>query len=150
MSDKIQFLKQLDVFNELSEQELSSVAALCKEASFKTGDIIVAIKDPADNFFIIRHGNVQIITNSDVLETKPELIDALMVSLGKGQTFGEMGLVDRGARSATVRAGSDTDVYVVDCDEFLKLCYENTHLGFLVMRNIAADLSFKLRYRNLI
>jgi CRP/FNR family cyclic AMP-dependent transcriptional regulator len=150
MSDKIEFLKQLDVFNELSEQELASVAALCKEASFKAGDLILAIKDPADSFFVIRQGNVQIITNSDVLETKPELIDALMVSLGKGQTFGEMGLVDRGARSATVRAGSDTDVYVINCDEFLNLCYENTHLGFLVMRNIAADLSFKLRYRNLI
>jgi CRP/FNR family cyclic AMP-dependent transcriptional regulator len=150
MSDKVEFLKQLDVFNELSEQELASVAALCMEASFKAGDLILAIKDPADSFFVIRQGNVQIITNSDVLETKPELIDALMVSLGKGQTFGEMGLVDRGARSATVRAGSDTDVYVINCDEFLNLCYENTHLGFLVMRNIAADLSFKLRYRNLI
>lgn len=150
MSDKKQFLKQLDVFNELSEQELSSVAALCREASFKAGDIILAIKDPADSFFVIRRGNVQIITDSDVLEAKPELVDALMVSLGKGQTFGEMGLVDRGARSATVRAGSDTDVYMIDCDEFLNLCYENTHLGFLVMRNIAADLSFKLRYRNLI
>jgi CRP/FNR family cyclic AMP-dependent transcriptional regulator len=150
MSDKKEFLKQLDVFNELSEQELASVAALCREASFKAGDIILAIKDPADSFFVIRRGNVQIITDSDALEAKPELIDALMVSLGKGQTFGEMGLVDRGARSATVRAGSDTDVYMINCDEFLNLCYENTHLGFLVMRNIAADLSFKLRYRNLI
>jgi CRP/FNR family cyclic AMP-dependent transcriptional regulator len=150
MSDKKEFLKQLDVFNELSEEELSSVAALCKEASFKAGDIILAIKDPADSFFVIRRGNVQILTDSDALEAKPELIDALMVSLGKGQTFGEMSLVDRGARSATVRAGSDTDVYMIDCDEFLNLCYENTHLGFLVMRNIAADLSFKLRYRNLI
>lgn len=150
MSDKREFLKQLDVFNELSEQELASVAALCREASFKAGDIILAIKDPADSFFVIRRGNVQIITDSDALEAKPELIDALMVSLGKGQTFGEMGLVDRGARSATVRAGSDTDVYVINCDEFLNLCYENAHLGFLVMRNIAADLSFKLRYRNLI
>jgi CRP/FNR family cyclic AMP-dependent transcriptional regulator len=150
MSDKVDFLKQLDVFNELSEQELASVAALCKEASFKAGDLILAIKDPAESFFVIRQGNVQIITNTDVLESKPELIDAVMVSLGKGQTFGEMALVDRGARSATVRAGSDTDVYVIDCNEFLNLCYENTHLGFLVMRNIAADLSFKLRYRNLI
>ena len=150
MSDKKEFLKQLDVFNELSDQELASVAALCREASFKAGDIILAIKDPADSFFVIRRGNVQIITDSDALEAKPELIDALMVSLGKGQTFGEMSLVDRGARSATVRAGSDTDVYMIDCDEFLNLCYENTHLGFLVMRNIAADLSFKLRYRNLI
>jgi CRP-like cAMP-binding protein len=73
-----------------------------------------------------------------------------LVTLGKGQSFGEMGLVDRGARSATVRAASDTDVYVINCDKFLELCHADTRLGFLVMRNIAADLSFKLRYRNLI
>ncbi len=150
MSDKKAFLKQLDVFNELSEDELSSVAALCTEASYQAGDIILTIGDPADRFFVIRSGTVQIATNPEALQAKPELIDSLMLTLGQGQTFGEMGLVDRGARSATVRAGSDTEVYAINCHDFLNLCYENTHLGFLVMRNIAADLSFKLRYRNLI
>jgi CRP-like cAMP-binding protein len=150
MSDKKEFLKRLDMFNELSDEELSSVAALCTEARYKAGDVILNIKEPADNFFLIHSGTVQIITDPDALESKPELIDSLMVSLGKGQSFGEMGLVDQGARSATVRAGSDTEVYVINCHEFLTLCRANTHLGFLVMRNIAADLSFKLRYRNLI
>jgi CRP/FNR family cyclic AMP-dependent transcriptional regulator len=149
MSDKKEFLKQLDMFNGLSEKELSSVAALCNTVSYKAGDIILNINDPADSFCLIRSGTVQIITNPDILEAKPEMLAMVTVNLGRGQSFGEMGLVDRGARSATVRAGSDTEVYVVNCDEFLSLCQEDTHLGFLVMRNIAADLSFKLRYRNL-
>ena len=150
MSDKIEFLKQLDMFNGLSDEEIASVAALCTEASYKAGDIILNIKDPTENLYLIRSGTVQIITNPHVLETKPELADSVMVNLGQGQSFGEMGLVDRGARSATVRAGSDTEVYVINCQEFLALCDEDTRLGFVVMRNIAADLSFKLRYRNLI
>jgi CRP-like cAMP-binding protein len=149
MSEMKDFLKRLDMFNGLSDEELSDVAALCSEAHYKAGDIILNIKDPADNFYLVRNGTVQIITNPEVFETKPELADALLVTLGKGQSFGEMGLVDRGARSATVRAASDTDVYVINCDKFLELCHADTRLGFLVMRNIAADLSFKLRYRNL-
>ena len=147
---KKDFLKRLDMFNGLSDEELSKVAALCTEASYPSGDTILNIKDPTDNFYLIRDGTVQIVTNPDILETKPELADSVLVTLGAGQSFGEMGLVDRGARSATVRAASDTDVYVINCDQFLSLCNEDTHLGFLVMRNIAADLSFKLRYRNLI
>jgi len=150
MSEKKDFLKRLDMFNGLSDAELSDVAALCSEASYKAGDIILNIKDPADNFFLIRNGTVQIITNLEVFQAKPELADTLLVTLGKGQSFGEMGLVDRGARSATVRAAADTDVYAINCDKFLELCHADTQLGFLVMRNIAADLSFKLRYRNLI
>jgi CRP-like cAMP-binding protein len=150
MSEKKDFLKRLDMFNGLSDEELSDVAALCSEASYKAGDIVLNIKDPADKFYLVRNGTVQIITNPEVFETKPEMADILLVTLGKGQSFGEMGLVDRGARSATVRAASDTDVYVINCDKFLELCHTDTRLGFLVMRNIAADLSFKLRYRNLI
>jgi CRP-like cAMP-binding protein len=61
-----------------------------------------------------------------------------------------MGLVDQGARSATVQAASEIEVYAINCDQFSELCLKDTHLGFVVMRNIAADLSFKLRYRNLI
>ena len=150
MSEAKEFLRTLDMFNGLSDEELSSVAALCSEASYKVGDIILNLNDPTENFYLIRSGTVQIITNPDILETKPELADAVMINLGEGQSFGEMGLVDRGARSATVRAGSDTEVYAINCNQFQELCYEDTHLGFLVMRNIAADLSFKLRYRNLI
>lgn len=150
MSDTKEFLKKLDLFNGLSDQELASVAALCKDVRYKAGEIILNIKDPTENFYLIRSGTVQIITNPDVLEAKPELADSVMVNLGQGQSFGEMGLVDRGARSATVRTASDTDVYVINCAQFLELCYQDTHLGFLIMRNIAADLSFKLRYRNLI
>lgn len=150
MSEAKEFLRTLDMFNGLSDEELSNVAALCSEASYKVGDIILNLNDPTENFYLIRSGTVQIITNPDILETKPELADAVMINLGEGQSFGEMGLVDRGARSATVRAGSDTEVYAINCNQFQELCYEDTHLGFLVMRNIAADLSFKLRYRNLI
>lgn len=150
MSEAKEFLRTLDMFNGLSDEELSNVAALCSEASYKVGDIILNLNDPTENFYLIRSGTVQIITNPDILETKPELVDAVMVNLGQGQSFGEMGLVDRGARSATVRAGSDTEVYAINCNQFQELCYEDTYLGFLVMRNIAADLSFKLRYRNLI
>ena len=150
MAEIEEFLRTLDMFNGLSDQELSSVAALCTAGSYKTGDIILNIKGPTENFYLIRSGTVQIITNPDILETKPELVDSVMVNLGQGQSFGEMGLVDQGARSATVRAGSDTEVYAINCNQFQDLCYEDTHLGFLVMRNIAADLSFKLRYRNLI
>jgi CRP-like cAMP-binding protein len=150
MSEAKEFLRTLDMFNGLSDEELSSVAALCSEASYRVGDIILNLNDPTENFYLIRSGTVQIITNPDILETKPELADAVMINLGEGQSFGEMGLVDQGARSATVRAGSDTEVYAINCNQFQELCFEDTHLGFLVMRNIAADLSFKLRYRNLI
>jgi CRP-like cAMP-binding protein len=73
-----------------------------------------------------------------------------VVNLGRGQIFGEMSLVDRGPRSASVRAAQDhTIVHSVEGDNFSTLCGRNLHVGYVVMRNMAADLSFKLRHRHL-
>ena len=150
MAEKKDFLARVDMFNGLSDDELSKVAALCSDAAYKAGQTILSVKGVSDKVYLVRKGTVQIIANLESGEAEVEPEEAVLVTLGEGQSFGEMGLVDRGARSATVRATSNAEVYVINCDKFLALCNQDTHVGYLVMRNIAADLSFKLRYRNLI
>ena len=61
-----------------------------------------------------------------------------------------MSLIDMGPRSATVRCTSDgSQLYVIRRDDFVALCEEDSDIGYKVMRNLAAELSFKLRHRNL-
>ena len=110
------------------------------------GEVIVTIGEAAEVFFLVRQGTVEISTQ------RPDnpADEGVCLTLGRGQMFGEMALVDRGARSATARALTDVSLYVIRCDQFLDLCEQCPRLGYLVMRNIAADLSFKLRQRNLI
>ncbi|MFQ5610878.1 MAG: cyclic nucleotide-binding domain-containing protein [Anaerolineae bacterium] len=150
MSETTDFLKSIEMFIGLSDEELAKVADLCQPASFEAGSLILEKSSPADKVYLIQEGTVEIITDPEALEAKPSLADALIVTLGRGQSFGEMGLVDSGVRSATVRAGTLTRVMTMACEEFRELCEQDNHLGYMVMRNIAADLSFKLRYRNLI
>ena len=74
-----------------------------------------------------------------------------VVRLGRGQIFGEMALVDRGARSATVRCvQDDTTLFIIGRDALAQLCESDYHIGYVVMQNLARDLSFKLRLRNLL
>jgi CRP-like cAMP-binding protein len=109
MSDALRLLRQLDILNALSE-----VAQLCDEAAYRSGDVILKVNDPADSLYLIRRGNVEAVTRPGVAEADVLPGDPVRITLGQGQVFGEMGLVDRGARLATVRAVSDTDVYIVD------------------------------------
>ena len=61
-----------------------------------------------------------------------------------------MALVDRGPRSATVRCVTEAAVVnVIGREVFERLCQSDHHIGMLVYRNLAADLSFKLRHRHL-
>jgi CRP-like cAMP-binding protein len=61
-----------------------------------------------------------------------------------------MALIDYGRRSATVRSITNhTVVDAISRDAFYNLCNEDKAIGYVVMKNLAVDLSFKLRHRNL-
>ena len=72
-----------------------------------------------------------------------------MVYLGAGQVVGEMTLVDSGRRSASVISAEEgTIVYSIPNDVFSRLCETDTGIGYMIMRNIAQDMSFKLRHHD--
>lgn len=139
-------LEAVELFEGATPQELASVAALCQERTYTKGDIVTTQGEPGAELFVVFEGFVEVLRAGGTPEQAPRTV----VHLGSGQIFGEMALVDRGPRSATVKAASDeTRVLVISQDDFERLCEQNHHLGFVVMRNIAADLSFKLRHRHL-
>jgi CRP-like cAMP-binding protein len=58
-----------------------------------------------------------------------------------------MALIDSTTRSASIVAAVDnTELYYLSTDDFVNLCKSNTAIGYIMMRNIAQDLSFKLRH----
>ena len=136
-----EILGEVELFDGLSDDDLEQVAAICKERLIPRGDLLVREGDAGDELFIITDGFVEVL-----LETPHRVV----VNLGTGQITGEMALVDGGPRSASLRAISDpTVVQVIHRSDFDKLCNDNARLGYVVFRNLAADLSFKLRHRNL-
>jgi CRP/FNR family cyclic AMP-dependent transcriptional regulator len=147
----VAFLKGLDVFNGLSDRQLRKVVALCRELEFKEGETILFEGAHSDEMYMITQGEVEILVDSAPPPECPTGEGKLSIThLGAGQVFGEMALVDRGLRSATVRCVTDdTRLLAIQRENFMALCEEDTRLGFVVMRNLAADLSFKLRSRNL-
>lgn len=138
----IDLFKGVALFDGLSETELEAVSQLCQEQHFPAGGILIQQGDTGDEMYIIQDGQVEIV----VMGHHPE---RPIVVLGKGQILGEMSLLDEGFRSATGRATVPTIVQVIRGKDFVDLCDRDYHIGYQVMRNLAADLSFKLRHRNL-
>jgi CRP-like cAMP-binding protein len=148
MSSIKEFLKQAEMFIGLSDDELDRVAQLCRSQFFEADSPIIERNSAPDHFYLIQEGTVKISATQEAENDDPT--QQVTVTLGKGQSFGEMSLIDRGPRSATVIAAIPTQVLAIDCQRFLNLCEKDTNMGYMVMRNIATDLSFKLRHRNLI
>lgn len=143
--DVPQLLEDVDLFAGLSNEELQKVAEICQVQHYKGGEVLAAEGQRGDNMFVITEGFVEVL-----LENHPDRQTKVIINLGPGQVIGEMALLDQGPRSATVRAISDpTIVQAINRDDFEALCNENSHIGYVAMRNLAVDLSFKLRHRNL-
>lgn len=76
--------------------------------------------------------------------------DTVVARLRRGQSFGEVALVDEGLRSATARAAQkDTRLLVIPRDKIVMLCETYPQLGYRMMYNLAADLAMKIRNTDL-
>ena len=146
-----EYLQQSELFSGLTPEQVEQIVALGREVIYNAGDDIIHEDDPSDEMYIICHGMVEVEVSRGAIPDVPGVPQLTPIArLGQGQMFGEMALVDRGARSATVCCVQDgTVLYVIPRQAFWALCDSDHHTGYVVMRNIAADLSFKLRHRNL-
>jgi CRP-like cAMP-binding protein len=136
-------LKRVQLFTTLSADEIEQIASICTEKQADSGELVIQQNTTGTGIYIIAEGAVEVfIEGMDIARS--------LVVLGKGQVIGEMALIDQGYRSASVRAtNKGATLYRIGNDDFNKLCQENNHIGFVVMRNLAIDLAFKLRHRNL-
>jgi glutaminase len=136
-------MKSIELFRGLDDAQLERLTAISRRETFNAGDTILRQDAAGDTMYIITEGQVEISVQD------PKGKSRLALYLGEGQVFGEVALLDYGSRSATVTADEDgTVVYSIARDSFDNLCMSDHLLGYLVMRNLALDLSFKLRHRN--
>ena len=143
-------LGKTQLFSGLSETELARIAARGEERVFQKGDVILSEGETSRELFIVGQGTVHVSVKSADASTPLAHLGVPLTHLGAGQVIGEMTLVDRGARSATVRAADGpTVLQVIPHAALRELCEQDNHIGFVVMRNLAAELSLRLRYCNI-
>jgi CRP-like cAMP-binding protein len=148
MSRYIQLLQLADIFYQLTQSQLEIVAGLCEERNFQPSEIIFQEGADSDELYIIIEGEVDILVNPSLVSgPKTGKREPVTIStLRRGQSFGEIALVDQGFRSATARTGqSHARLLVLPREKLMKLCEDYPQLGYRLMRNLAADLALKMR-----
>jgi CRP-like cAMP-binding protein len=147
MTQYVNFLKQADIFFGLTQTQLEMVAGICQEQKFNQGEIILPEGANSDELYVIIQGEIEILINPGLISESPTPTEQVVVAhLGRGQSFGEIALVDRGLRSATARSGPNgTRLLVIPRDGLLSLCESYPQLGYRLMFNLAADLTLKMR-----
>lgn len=141
-------LKQADIFDQFTQSQIDLVAVICKEKSYADGEIIVREGANSDDLYVIADGEVDVEVNPALVSKHPSIDRELarIATLRRGQSFGEIALVDQGLRSATVRAGENgTRVLKIERNQLIQLCEQYPQMGFRLMYNLASDLALKIR-----
>ena len=150
MNPVVNFLKQSDVFFQLTPAQLELVANLCQEFKYQAGDFIFKENSTGKELYIIAQGEVEILIHHGSSEAATKEGEIVIATLRRGQSFGEVALVDEGLRSASARASqAETRLLIILRDRLIMLCETYPHLGYRLMHNLAADLAMKIRNTDL-
>jgi CRP-like cAMP-binding protein len=145
-------LEQIEIFADLGTERLRRISDMCTERRYEKGDIIFHENTKSDELYVILQGEVEIQVDPRTLGIAAEESPGptTIATLRRGQSFGEVALVDKGFRSASARCASKgAQLLVIQSDDLIQMCKDDFETGFVLMRNMASDLAFKIRQTDL-
>ncbi len=137
-ADPVEALSRSPVFDLLSQAELATIASLCRTVRWSAGEVVFREGDPGASLYVLTGGEVEVLNGQGGAE---KVIAVLSAPAG----FGEMALVDREARSATVRARTACEALELTAEAFTAFRKRSRDGFTFVVINVARILSSRLR-----
>src|SRR5580698_2656089 len=126
-----------------TEEDAAELTRRCQRIEVDAGDIIVSAGDAADSMHFILDGRVGIMISSGEGGGTTRVR-----SLGRYTTIGEMGLVSRAPRSATIQAEVASVLYVLSADQFEAIKTDDPALGQKLLTYFVSVMAERLSFAN--
>ena len=140
LSDEAQSLARVPLFKRLEPHELEHLAEDVDQVHYAAGETIFNEHDLGDGLYVVETGAVRIwVIDEDVNEVT-------LAELKPGDFFGELAVLDRGERSSSATAISDTHLHKLSSDAFQQFLIDHPDAAVDVICEIAA----RMRQTNLL
>lgn len=127
--DPVAALRRVQLFADMDRRQTEQIARLLKERPFKKGETVIMEGSGGAAFFLIDSGQATVSSKGVELAT-----------LGPGDYFGEIALIDGGPRIATVTAATDMVCFGLTFWEFRPLVERNGAIGWKLLQALAKRL----------
>lgn len=131
---KLDILHKMPLFRFLTYQELVRVLNITDVREYATGDSVVEEGEEGDELFIVLTGKVRVHSG-----------EAVYTELGQGQHFGEMALIDKAERSASVTAAEDSKLLSIKRREFFDMVRKDHDVAVKLLWSFLGVLAQRLR-----
>jgi len=142
MADATELLRQVAIFKDLDDGELSRVAEVTRTQEFVSGEYVFKEGEPGNRLYLIVEGEVRI------SRTIPGSGEEALAVLKPGSLFGEMSVFDRSERSTDAIANKDCTLITISRSDFEMLLDFNRDIGYKVLWSVVRLLSERLRVTN--
>jgi CRP-like cAMP-binding protein len=130
---KVELLKKVPLFSKLNKQGLQDVAHIADEIDLPAGKEMATEGDRGREFFVLLKGTADVTKNGQSINTMSE-----------GDFFGEIALVSKMPRTATVTATTDVDVLVITERDFDALLKKSPEIGKQIAEALAERVAPEL------
>jgi hypothetical protein len=135
----ISLLRELPIFDGLGDGELRKIARLFTQKLFRPGEKVFNKGDSGHEAYVVMRGAIDIFLDEST---------APIATIKNGEIFGELAFLDGAARVGLAVAKRASILLVIQRTAFNDLAQQEPHLGMVVMRNVAKELSGRLRRTN--
>lgn len=148
-----ELLKHVPIFHGLSAEQIDKLNPIISVSGVRQGTLIIKDGDRGDEMFVLLDGEVEISKNMTIPLTEGPLShrekSLIRLTSKHYACFGEMALFEENSeRSATVTAVTDCKLAMIRREDFTRIVETDTHIGFIVFRNLARIISDRLRKAN--
>lgn len=130
----MEYLKQIPLFSQLDNESLKKIESIIEELTVEKDKFLFYENDPGDAFYIIKEGRVSVLKNQSDGTRK------LIVTLGKGDFFGELALINGECRNATIKCDTDCKFLVISKEKFDVLLRINLSISVQIIKVITKRL----------
>lgn len=127
-------LRSMPIFEALSVERLVPIARVAVFRKVPRGAAVLHAGDRTDFVYFILSGVLKVLVSDE------EGREVILSSLGPGEFFGEMGVLDDNPRSATVVANTPCELIVISKADFKRCLAENFDVSLYIMRSLVKRL----------
>jgi len=127
---KVELIRQVPLFSQLSRREVEEVTKIADEIDVKAGKVLTREGERGNEFFVLLGGAARVERGGKKVNT-----------LGRGDFFGEIALVSRSPRTATVTTTEPSDLLVITGTSFRALLEHSPRIQLRVLEALADRLA---------
>ena len=143
-------LRKTPLFGAMSDEQLDKILAQCEKSHFEAGDVVLTEGEEGREMYIVEQGQVEISKAISVqIPGRGKVsFEKQLVVLGEGTYFGEVALLAKDNRSATVTARTPLDVWVLDSASMQRLMDQDLDLSYKLLSVMSRELCKRLTAAN--